>query len=128
MPWGWGKGRGKGAGWGPRWGPGWGPIPPQAIQPTQLEPGLVPLSLVPPGSRVVVRAIMAGSGAYYRILSLGIAPGTELEVIDNLLTYPWSPVIVRVRGVEVALGRGMADKILVKVLSSPESSGTGQTG
>ncbi|MEB3806962.1 MAG: ferrous iron transport protein A [Desulfurococcales archaeon] len=116
----WGRGRGRGR---MGWGPGWGPLPPQVLQPPELEPGLMPLSLAPQGARVVVRAIVAGQGAYYRILSLGIAPGTELEVVENLMTYPWSPVIVRVRGVEVALGRGMADKVLVKIVSAPSAGG-----
>ncbi len=98
-------------GWGSR-GPGWR-IPPPAFQPVELEPGTMSLSIAPPGSRVIVKAIAAGMGAYQRILSLGIAPGTELEVIENNMYYPWSPVIIRVRGVELAIGRGLADKIIV---------------
>ncbi|MCE4619499.1 MAG: ferrous iron transport protein A [Desulfurococcales archaeon] len=128
MPWGrwwrrgWGAGRGSGWGW-KNWGPG------PAIQvPAQLEPGTMSLSVAPPGSRVIVKAIVAGMGAYNRILSLGIAPGTELEVVENNMYYPWSPVIVRVRGVEVAIGRGLADKILVVPASREVSGGVRAPG
>ncbi len=124
MAWGrwWRRGWG---GRGPGWGWGWrGPVPVQV--PVQLEPGSMSLSIAPPGSRVVVRAIIAGMGAYQRILSLGIAPGTELEVVENNMYYPWSPVIVRVRGMEVAIGRGLADKIIVvKTGGSPPSGVVG---
>ena len=86
------------------------------------------MSVAPPGSRVIVKAIVAGMGAYNRILSLGIAPGTELEIVENNMYYPWSPVIVRVRGVEVAIGRGLADKILVVPTSREVSGGVRAPG
>lgn len=41
---------------------------------------------------------------------MGFAPGSEVEVIANKR----GPVVVRVRGVTVALGRGVAAKILVR--------------
>lgn len=110
MAWaGWGRGGGW---WGKVSWPLWRPQPP-AREPMELYVGAFPLSLAKPGDRVVVKTIMAGQGAYYRALSLGIAPGTIIEVVDNTLQYPWSPIIVRVRGVEVALGRGLASKIIV---------------
>ena len=41
---------------------------------------------------------------------MGFAPGSEVEVIAN----GRGPVVVRVRGVTVALGRGVAAKVLVR--------------
>lgn len=109
MAWiGWGHGRSwKGKGVWPRWEP----IPPTRMM--EITGEEFPLNMAKPGEKVVVKAIFAGWGAYYRAQSMGIAPGTKLEVVENNLQYPWSPVIVRVRGVEVALGRGLASKILV---------------
>ncbi len=78
-----------------------------------------------PGDKVVVKAIMAGQGAYYRALSLGIAPGTTIEVVENTLQYPWSPIIIKVRGVEIALGRGMAHKIIVARIVNEEQTSQG---
>ncbi len=107
---GWRRGRGG-------WGPWWGPRPPAPVQvPVQLPEGTKPLSLAMPGERVVVQAIMAGQGATARALSLGLAPGTVVEVVENNMAYPWTPIIVRVHGVEIAIGRGLASKIYVKPL------------
>ena len=47
---------------------------------------------------------------------MGIAPGVVLEVVSNDLAYPWTPIVVRVGGVEVAIGRGIASRILVEPL------------
>ncbi len=109
----WWRGRG-----GPGWGWGWrgGPAGPVAWQ---VPAGAMTLAVAPPGSRVVVRSILAGWGATSRLAGLGIAPGVELEVVSNDLAYPWTPVIVRVGGVEVAIGRGVASRIIVEPVQAP---------
>lgn len=45
------------------------------------------------------------------MLTLGFTPGTRVTVIQN---YGHGPLIVRVRDTRVALGRGEAEKILVR--------------
>ncbi len=98
----------------PGWRGGWGwrgkPAPPQQAVP----PGAMTLAVAPPGSRVVVKGIAAGWQASWRLAGLGIAPGVVLEVVSNDLAYPWTPIVVRVGGVEVAIGRGIASRILVE--------------
>jgi len=47
-----------------------------------------------------------------RLSSLGVTVGAEISVIQNA---PIGPVLVSVRGVRVAIGRGMAGRILVRV-------------
>jgi len=130
VPW-WGRWwRGRGRGWG--W-QGWGAPPAQAgVWPAQ-QAGTT-LASVPPGSRVVVKSILAGWGATSRLAGLGIAPGVELEVVSNDIAYPWTPVVVRVSGVEVAIGRGIASRIIVEPVGraaaeaapAPSSQGGGQ--
>lgn len=116
MKWhGWGRGGWPGKGFWPHW-----PTP-QSGELLEAGSGAFPLSIAKPGDKVLVKALLAGHGAYYRAMSLGITPGTMIEVVENILQYPWSPVIVRVRGVEVALGRGLASKIIVE--RPVESSG-----
>jgi Fe2+ transport system protein FeoA len=46
-----------------------------------------------------------------RMAAMGFVPGTELEVEAN---YGRGPVIVRIRGACVALGRGQANKLMVR--------------
>lgn len=45
------------------------------------------------------------------MLTLGLTPGTEVTVLQN---YGHGPMIVRVRDARVALGRGEAEKVLVR--------------
>jgi len=77
------------------------------------------LAVMPPGSRVRVKAILAGWNASWRLASIGIAPGTVVEVVSNDIAYPWSPIVVRIGGVEVAIGRGIASRIIVEPLNEP---------
>jgi len=70
----------------------------------------IPLASAPEGSRVVVVSVTGGVGVRRRLLEMGFAPGSEVEVIANKR----GPVVVRVRGVTIALGRGVAAKVLVK--------------
>uniref|UniRef100_A0A7C2FFN6 Ferrous iron transport protein A n=1 Tax=Thermosphaera aggregans TaxID=54254 RepID=A0A7C2FFN6_9CREN len=52
-------------------------------------------------------------GWVYRMYQMGLVPGSIIEVLVN----NWKgPVIVRVMGVEVAVGRGLARRIRVQVL------------
>ncbi len=71
------------------------------------------LSGVPAGSKVRVISITAGKGKVRRLMEMGILPGEIVEVVSNTV----GPVIVRVRGSMIAIGRGMASNILVEVIS-----------
>ncbi|MEM4519839.1 MAG: FeoA domain-containing protein [Sulfolobales archaeon] len=61
------------------------------------------------GVKVKIVDIVAGQGLRNRLMQMGLTPGTILDVIENSK----GPVIVSVKGVTLALGRGMANKILV---------------
>ncbi len=70
------------------------------------------LVLLPPGARARVVEVDSGCRLRTRLLQMGITPGAVVEVVDNTR----GPVIVRVRGVTIALGRGMAARIIVEPL------------
>lgn len=63
-------------------------------------------------SGTVVVVDIESKGWARRLYHMGILPGVELEVVYN---RGKGPVIVRCHGVEVAIGRGIARRILVKV-------------
>ncbi|MEM1508459.1 MAG: FeoA family protein [Thermofilaceae archaeon] len=69
------------------------------------------LADVPAGSKVLVVEVTGGLGAKKRLLEMGLSPGSEVEVLINGFS---GPVVVKVRGVTAALGRGLAVKVLVK--------------
>ena len=65
------------------------------------------------GRKGVVQSILAGRGATRRLLDLGITPGQEVEVLQS---GPFlGPIRVRVRGSDMAIGRGIATRILVEI-------------
>jgi len=72
----------------------------------------VPLSHVPAGYTVRVVSIIAGRGAARRLAEMGLTPGSIVRVLKNDV----GPILLYVRGITVAIGKGMAMKILVEVI------------
>jgi ferrous iron transport protein A len=75
------------------------------------EQNLIPLSQIPEGKTVIITGINAGFGLKNRLTSMGLLPGVQIKVINN--HHP-GPFVVSAKGGKIALGRGMADKILVR--------------
>lgn len=62
-------------------------------------------------TEVEVVEIEGGWGARHRLNRLGIHPGDTLVVKRSGFMH--GPILIRVHGMEVALGRGMARKVVV---------------
>ncbi len=73
----------------------------------------VTLDALPTGSRARIINVAAPGRWSYRLLQMGFVPGSIVEVIVN---NGAGPVVVRVMGVTVSLGRGIARRILVEPL------------
>ncbi len=72
------------------------------------------LDMLPTGSRArIVGYTMKSGGWVYRLYQMGFTPGAIVEVVAN---YGYGPIIVRIMGVEVAIGRGIARRIIVEPL------------
>jgi len=71
---------------------------------------VMPLSMAPPGSIVRVVRVYAGRGLAQRLMELGLTNGAEVRVLKNDV----GPLLLHVRGVTIALGRGVASKIFVE--------------
>lgn len=74
----------------------------------------LPLSQLPAGVTAQVTQVHGGHGLVNRIACLGFTPGAEVKLLQN---YGHGPLIALVRGARLALGRGEAEQILVRVLS-----------
>ncbi|MEM2378348.1 MAG: FeoA family protein [Candidatus Methanomethylicia archaeon] len=73
-----------------------------------------PLTNLRPGERGVFMYAMGGYGILRRLSDMGLTPGIELEVLS---AGPFGgPFILRVRGYEIVIGRGIASRIYVKRL------------
>lgn len=70
----------------------------------------LPLSMATIGQTVRLININAGKRLTHRLTELGMTPGTEMKVLQDA----GGPLLLSVRDSRVALGRGMAHKMLVK--------------
>ena len=71
----------------------------------------MPLAMVRSGETVTVTGVRTGWGLQRRLADMGLTPGTEIRVINSQMP---GPVLIDLRGSRVALGRGVAQKILVE--------------
>jgi ferrous iron transport protein A len=75
------------------------------------EMTLKPLSQVQEGKMVIIISINAGHGLNNRLAAMGLLPKVQIKVINN--HYP-GPFVIDLKGAKMALGRGMANKIMVQ--------------
>lgn len=76
---------------------------------------LRPLSDLLPGAHGVIARLCGGRGLLGRLAVFGFTVGAEVEVVRNDGS---GPVLVTLRDTSVALGRGEAGKIQVRLLNS----------
>lgn len=69
------------------------------------------LALVKTGESVSVSDLSGGKGFKSRVLAMGFTPDARVTMMQN---HNRGPVIVYLRDSQVALGRGEAEKILVR--------------
>lgn len=69
----------------------------------------VPLAGIAEGRKVRLRSIDGGHVLASRLAALGLVPGAEFVVLRNA----GGPFLLAVKGSRIAIGRGMAHKILV---------------
>ena len=65
------------------------------------------------GQTGTVIGILGGRGLVRRLEALGIRPGKKVTKISSTLLH--GPVTLRVAGAQVAVGFGIANKIIVEV-------------
>jgi DtxR family Mn-dependent transcriptional regulator len=70
----------------------------------------IPMSTLQTGESGVLKSYTGGKGMLGRCLSMGFTPGSTVKMVEN---FGSGPVLAKVHDVEVALGRGMAAKIMV---------------
>lgn len=87
---------------------------------------LMPLALAKPGEKIVIKEIMGGREVRARLASMGFRPGGVLEVINN---NGQGRLIVGCRQTRLALGRGVAQKVMVSLARHDQelACGIGET-
>ena len=71
---------------------------------------MVPLVQLDLGQVGLVRSVRGGHRLMSRLAALGFTPGAPVRVMRN---HGFGPIIVSVRGAQIALGRGEAGRVLV---------------
>ncbi len=71
----------------------------------------MPLAMARPGEVVTVIGVRAGWGLQRRLADMGLTPGVQIRVINSQMP---GPVLIDLRGTRLALGRGIAQKIIVR--------------
>ena len=72
---------------------------------------MLPLNLVSPGKKVVLKAIVGGRKIRSRMIDMGLSKGMEFRVIQN---FRPGPCIIGIGNSKLALGRGISEKIIVE--------------
>ena len=80
----------------------------------------VSLGDLPEGEKCTIVLAAGGHGMIRRLAEMGLTPGTEVRVVRSAPMH--GPIEVSVRGVSLALGRGIASRVLVKRLRNSGSS------
>lgn len=80
---------------------------------------MVPLASLNPGTTGLVGALNGGHHFISRLAALGFTPGAPVIVMRN---YGSGPIIVSVRGAQIALGRGEAGRVLVHPMDEEVAS------
>ena len=84
------------------------------------ETRAVPLVSVSAGESVRVVDILGGHGLAARLEALGIRPGTTITKRSEM--FMRGPVTVEAHGTQIAIGYGMASKILVEPIRTQPGS------
>ncbi len=69
------------------------------------------LSRIDPGEEVTLIDIDGGRGIRSKLYSMGLVPGITLKILNRNGS---GPVMIAVKDSRLAIGRGMAEKIIVE--------------
>ena len=71
----------------------------------------LPLNMISSDRKVKLVAVRGGQGMRKRLNDMGLNIGTEFRVVHF---HSFGPCIIAINNIRLALGRGMAQKILVE--------------
>jgi len=75
-----------------------------------MKTNIIPLTMVLSGKKVRIVSLAGGRRMQERLISMGFGPGSEIEVIRRGAPGPF---IVAIGEARMAIGTGMAQKIMV---------------
>jgi Fe2+ transport system protein FeoA len=82
------------------------------------RPAAQPLSRLPTGTEATVVALAGGRGFQGRLVSMGLSVGRSVRVVRSS-NGAGGPTLIALGQTRLAIGRGMADRILVSPPARP---------
>ena len=79
-----------------------------------MSSNLLPLISLREGEEGVIQVVAGGIGLIGRLASLGITSGMRVKVVRNM----GGPLIITTNGTRIAIGRGQAQKILIRRMAA----------
>ena len=76
-----------------------------------MEDGRITLLQMKDGQQATVAEVQGGRGMVEKLTAMGIRPGKRITRFCSMFLR--GPITIRIDNVQVSLGRGIADKILV---------------
>jgi len=70
-----------------------------------------PLAMAGVGEKVRLESVHGGEKLIHRLTALGLTPGVTLSIVQDA----GGPLLLSVRDSRIALGRGMAHKVMVSL-------------
>jgi len=74
----------------------------------------LPLDMLPAGKSAMVVGLQGGRGMMRRLDAMGLRPGKRVRMLSS--QFMAGPITVLVDGRQVAMGRGIARRILVRAV------------
>ena len=74
----------------------------------------LPLDMLPAGKSATVVGLQGGRGMMRRLDAMGLRPGKRVRMLSS--QFMAGPITVLVNGRQVAMGRGIARRILVRAV------------
>lgn len=72
----------------------------------------IPLSELKPGEKATIKSFHGGFGIRRRLDSMGLIVGKKIKVVSR---HPFmGPIVIRIDNMEIAIGRGMAHRIVIE--------------
>jgi len=74
---------------------------------------MIPLTELGKGNLGVIVQIRGGHGFHRKMACLGLRVG---KTVRNMTAIRGGPIVIEVEGTQIAIGRGMASKVLVEAI------------
>jgi Fe2+ transport system protein FeoA len=79
-----------------------------------MKTEIFPLAMTSAGEKVRLESIQGGERLTQHLTALGLTPGVELSIVQD----SGGPLLISVRDARIALGRGMAQKLMVSLIGN----------